>query len=52
MEQFEAEGFAGLFLGGVDVEERGKGRGRRGVGVHGPEGEEVGLMGEQSRYWP
>jgi hypothetical protein len=44
-EQFEAQGLAGLFLAGVDIEGGGKGGGRKGMGVEGPEGEEVELFG-------
>jgi hypothetical protein len=44
-EEFEAEGLAGLFFTGVDVE---VGRGRSGgkaVGVKGPKGQKVKLIG-------
>ena len=45
VQQFEAQGFAGLWLAGGDVEGRGEGSGLEAVGVEGPEGEEVELVG-------
>src|SRR5205809_1076487 len=44
-QEFEAEGFAGLWAAGGDVERRGEGSGLEAVGVKGPEGEEVELVG-------
>src|SRR5437016_691746 len=43
-QEFEAQGFAGLWATGGDVERRGKRSGLEAVGVEGPEGEEVELF--------
>jgi hypothetical protein len=44
-EELEAECLAGLFLPGADVERGREGSGGHEVGVHGPEGEQVELVG-------
>ena len=44
-EELEAESLAGMFLPGADVEGRREGSGGNDVGVHGPEGEQVELLG-------
>jgi len=44
-QELEAEGLAGMFLAGADVEGGREGSGRNDVGVHGPEGEQVELLG-------
>jgi len=44
-EKLETDGLAGMFLAGADVERGRKGSGGNDVGVHGPEGEQVELLG-------
>jgi hypothetical protein len=44
-EEFEAKGLAGLFFTGVDVEAGRDGSGGKAVGVQGPKGQQVELIG-------
>ena len=44
-QKLEADGLAGVFLAGTDIEGGRKRRARNDVGVHGPEGEQVELLG-------
>jgi hypothetical protein len=48
-QELEAESLAGLFLTGADVEGRREGSGGNDVGVHGPESEEVELLGRAGK---
>jgi hypothetical protein len=45
LKEIEAQGFAGLFVAGVEVEGGGEGLDLEAMGVEGPEGEEVELLG-------
>jgi hypothetical protein len=45
LKEIEAQGFAGLFVAGVEVEGGGEGLNLEAMGVEGPEGEEVELLG-------
>ena len=44
-EELEAESLAGMFLAGADVEGGREGSGGNDVGMHGPEGQQVELLG-------